>query len=221
MDIKTDAGQLNNNAAIQIDGVLPRRFCENLIARYQSGAHPSPLGDIAEEIINACSERVFSNELNAQIAPYFESAFQVMWPTFDVVDCAGSSDGFSDYPSTRWHLDGGITGTLKLFVYLNPVAEHGGNTLIIDPQRTKVLRREGALPLEHDKRLEDLTPVLAQAGLDPSVLAYDLDAGDGLLFNPLTQAHRCQPPKPGKKRYTVCFTLVPVPCQSGLAETRS
>jgi len=109
--------------------------------------------------------------------------------------------------STLWHLDYGIAKTLKLFIYLNPVSIHDGNTLIIDKNRTQKLRDIDELPIEYEKRKEDLTPVLKELGLDTSYLAYDYEAGDALLFSPLLLAHRRLPPKENQKRYTIILQL--------------
>ena len=80
---------------------------------------------------------------------------------------------------------------------------------MVDLPATEKLREAGELPIVGEDRKEDLIPVMQELGIDSSLLAYDLDAGDALLFSPLILAHRCLPPKEGKKRYTICFSLVP------------
>lgn len=205
MNIEQDVKSLNENLSIQINGLLPPKFCSELITRYEGASDGDAQDTVVEEIIRTCAERAFTDDVNGLIKAHLQSGFEPVWPTFDVVDATDAAHN----PNTFWHLDGGVRHTLKLFVYLNPVAEHGGNTPIIDLDRSNKLKKTGALPIEQDKRKQDMTEALEALGLDTTYLAYDLKAGDVLLFNPLVLAHRCQPPKEGQKRYTVCFTILP------------
>ncbi len=205
MNIQQNLKYFEDNLAILINGLLSPQICKELIGRYEKFSIKDQVNTISERIIKECAGLVFVNDLDALLANYFQVEYRPVWSTFDVIDSFASTY----YYSTRWHLDGGIAKTLKLFVYLNPVSEHGGNTLIIDQNRTEKLRKAGELPLELEERKEDLTQVLEQMGLDSSYLAYDLKAGDALLFDPLILAHRCLPPREGKERYTISFTLAP------------
>jgi len=205
MNIKQDIKYFKDHLAIKMNGLLSSQQCHELIARYEKSLGNDQSDAIVGEIFKECADLVFVNDVDALLRDYFQSEYQWEWPRFDVVDSSASIYHYSD----RWHLDNGMPKMLKLFVYLNPVAEHGGNTLIIDRSRTEKLRKAGKLPKEGEEREEDLIPVLKQMGLDSSSLAYDLKAGDAILFSPLLLAHRCLPPRTGKKRYTICFHVIP------------
>lgn len=205
MNLEQHIDAFRENPAIHIEGLLPPQLCDELIERREKISPEIPWDASLEEIFKECEGRAFTGEVNALLEAYFQSKFQLRWPRFDVVDSTAAEYEYNIF----WHLDNGIPNTLKLFVYLDPVAEHGGNTLIIDRERTDALRGAGALPIEVEKRREDLTPDLERLGLDTRHLGYDLKAGDGLLFSPLVLAHKCLAPKAGKKRHTICFTIEP------------
>lgn len=205
MNIERDVDYLKNHLSLHLHNLLPPEYCADVIARYNDAKANGRLDAAKEELIDECRGQVFTDELNALLDSYFQGPFKLCWPTFDVVGCAGATQNLN----TLWHLDNGVPGTHKLFIYLNPVAEHGGNTVMVDLARTDKLKKVGALPFEEDGRKEDLTEVFEQLGVSPEVHAYDLKAGDGILFDPLTLAHRCQPTTTGRRRYTICYTLVP------------
>ena len=205
MNIEHDFEYFRDNLSIHINDVFSQERCNALISKYEGDSAPGHFTELSEQIMAECASQVFIDDIDALIRDYFQSDYRLFCVKFDVVDSLATSY----VPHTFWHLDGGVPKTLKLFIYLNPVSEHGGNTLVIDQHRTEVLRKAEVLPIETDRRKNDLTEDLIQLGLDTDVLSYDLKAGDALLFNPLVLAHRCLPPVEGKKRYTICFTLFP------------
>ena len=71
---------------------------------------------------------LFVNDLDASLNNYFNGNYIVHWSTFDTVDSSANNNN----DSTRLHCDGGVRNTLKFFVYLNSVTEHGGNTLLMN-----------------------------------------------------------------------------------------
>ncbi|MGB0712541.1 MAG: hypothetical protein ACPGUC_03165 [Gammaproteobacteria bacterium] len=202
MNTDADAGQLDEHLHIRLRQLLSAESCRGLIERYERALAHGCDDRVSAEILEECAERIFPGPVGRLIRDHFRSDFTIGWSTYDVVD---ASPGYN----TRWHLDSGIRGTLKLLLYLNPVADHGCNTPLIDAERTAKLRSAGALPLEHEARREDLGHDLRGLGLDTGVLTHDLEAGDGLLFNPLLLAHRCHPPHVGKQRHSICFTIFP------------
>lgn len=205
MNLEQDIIAFNEDLSIHLEGLLPPRLCDELIERRGAIAPDTPWDASLDGIFGECADRVFTDDLRALLEAHFHSGFQLRWPRFDVVDAAATEYEYN----TFWHLDTGISNTLKLFLYLDPVAEHGGNTLIIDRKRTDALRDAGALPLEVDQRREDLTPDLERLRLDTRHLGYPLKAGDGVLFSPLALAHKCLAPREGRRRHTICFTLEP------------
>ena len=205
MNIDQDIDYLRANLSLHIHNVLPARQCGEMIERYEAASAGGAPDAVVEELIQECEGRVFTSEVQTLLQRYFQSPFKSLWPIFDVVDSSASTHNLN----TRWHLDGGAINTHKIFIYLNPVAEHGGNTVMVDLESTKKLSRAGMLPVALSERQEDLTEVFEQLGIGSSLLAYDLSAGDALLFDPLKLAHKCLPPKAGKRRYTISFTIVP------------
>ncbi|MFC1750418.1 hypothetical protein ACFL2V_16580 [Pseudomonadota bacterium] len=209
-----DIKSLKKDLSIQLDQVLPLEQCHNLIAMSKGQSGTGQVESVTTDTFNEYINQVLTPDVVTILEGYFQCEFQVLWPRYDIVDSHAI-----DYYSTGWHLDGSLKKSLKLFVYLNSVFDHGGNTLIIDQQRTEKLRLACKLPVSLEGREKDLTDSLKQLQLDPSYLAYDLKAGDGLLFNPFQLAHRCLAPREGRARHTLSFTIVPVteiPKEAGL-----
>ncbi|MGB0721797.1 MAG: hypothetical protein ACPGU7_05305 [Gammaproteobacteria bacterium] len=202
MTTNTDLGHLGTHLSLRLTRLLSPASCRTLIERHDQAVVAGCVEQVSAKIIEECARAVFTDHLAALLRGHYPAGYQSLWPTYNVVDASPSRN-------SRWHLDSGIAGTLKLLIYLNPVAEHGANTPTIDRERTEKLRANGALPLEHETRREDLTSDLKSLSLPTDILTHDLEAGDGLLFDPLRLAHRCQPPRAGKVRHSVCFTLVP------------
>lgn len=204
MNIEEKSKFFNENLYIKIDNLISSNTCEELIKKYEQFSFDNPIEVTSKKIIEECSSMISTKEMHAVLSRYFESEYKVFWSSFDVVE----SNALESNYSTLWHLDGGISKTLKLFIYLNPVSVHGGNTLMIDKDRTKLLRQAGFLPIENEKRKLDLSSSLKELDLDTSIISYSYEVGDALLFSPLLLAHKCLPPKNNKKRYTICFTII-------------
>ncbi len=204
MSIHNKIQFFNENLSIKINSLISQELCNKLIKQYEQFSCSNPINVTSERIINEYKEIVFQEEIKSILNNYFGSKYQIFWSSFDVVKSTALEDNYS----TLWHLDHGIPKTLKLFIYLNPVSQHGGNTLIIDKERTEKLIHANALPLEQDKRKADLTPILEELNLDTNYIEHNYKTGDALLFNPLLLAHRCLPPDNAQKRYTICFTII-------------
>jgi hypothetical protein len=196
--------QLQESLALHLVNLASEEACKNWIAQYdQAMAEKSP--EAIDYILNNVRDKLFTGHLKQFLRAYFNGSFSVDWSTFTKVGYA--DEEFN--PNTLWHLDGGITSSLKLFVYLNPVSEHKGNTLMMDKDRTDQLLKANHLPVEQDLRLEDISAELLDLGLDPRPIAFDLKAGDGLLFDPAQLAHKCLLPGAGKSRYAICYVINP------------
>lgn len=202
MEHHLDTGLFINTQSIQLRNVLPCHLCNEFIASYKQNSDNQTLID---EIIQTCKKIIFKDSIDALLRKHFEGDYHIFWTSYDRVDSQAEDYSFNTY----WHLDYGLQKSLKLFVYLNPVSEHGGNTLMIDKERTEAVRDAGGLPIEHNKRYFDLTETLQKLGLDTEVIGYDLKEGDALLFSPFILAHKCQPPQPGHERHTICYTITP------------
>ncbi|BDX07899.1 hypothetical protein MACH26_34200 [Planctobacterium marinum] len=166
---------------------------------------PPGASELATKIISELEVFVFNRDIRDFFSAFYQEDFLVKWPLLDVV----SDNALETYLSTTWHCDGPMKGLLKCFLYLNPVSEHGCNTLIIDEVRTRKLQSVNALPLELERRHTDISAFLQTLGLPETPIEFDLCAGDLLIFAPHKLAHRCLPPRAGKMRYTVCFSVFP------------
>ena len=205
MKYKQQLAQLNTKHSTLIPNIISANLCAHAIQELESTSEDSKIESLCQKHIEQFAEQIFLPEINEFLYSYFAEGFEWKWPSFDIVD----DTALETYYSTTWHCDGCPDKALKLFLYLNPVSEHGCNTLMIDPARTKALRKAGALPLELDKRFTDVSHFLQQAGLSTEATSNALTAGDILIFSPGLLAHRCLPPKPGKKRYTISYTIYP------------
>lgn len=191
--------EFSNTLSTQVSSLITDDICKLYINR-----HTDTQGNIdtINSIIKECAELIFDGEIDIFLKHHFKGDYQIFWASYDRVDSYAT-----DYSmNTRWHLDYGIKNSLKIFIYLNPVSEHGGNTLIYNQEKTEALRKAGALPMEHEKRYSDLPESLSQS-CQP--VAYDLKAGDALIFSPLLLAHKCQLPLAGKMRHTISYTITP------------
>jgi len=202
MEHHLDTKLFNSAQSIQLRSALPSDLCDEFITSYKQNSDNQTL---IEEIIQSCRQAIFKGDLDELLREHFEGDYHIFCTSYDRVDSQAEDYSFNTY----WHLDYGLRKSLKLFVYLNPVSEHGGNTLMIDQKRTEIVRDAGALPIEQDKRHRDVAGILQKLGLDTQVLAYDLKAGDALLFSPFILAHKCQPPRQGHERHTICYTITP------------
>ncbi len=202
MEYHIDAKAFSRQQSVQLRNVLPSHLCNEFIASYKQNSDNQTL---IEEIIQTCRQVIFKGDLDELLKEHFEGDYQIFWTSYDRVDSQAEDYSFNTY----WHLDYGLEKSLKLFVYLNPVSEHGGNTLMIDQERTEIVRNAGALPIDPDRRYFDLTETLQKLELGTEVIGYDLKEGDALLFSPFILAHKCEPPQPGHERHTICYTITP------------
>jgi len=195
---------LSRNLMTDMPELISTQQCKEWIDQYENSEQINRL-QLEDEVLDECQKILFVNDLDASLKNHFNGNYIVHWSTFDSVD--SSANNHND--STRWHCDGGVRNTLKLFVYLNSVTEHGGNTLLMDKPRTDKLREHGHLPLEGKRRKLALTEALLGLCLPAAPVAYNLNAGDGLLFDPIQLAHKCLAPIADKVRYTLCYTVFP------------
>ena len=195
---------LSQNLMTAIPELVSTKQCKAWIEQYESSAQINR-SQLEDEMLSECQQILFVNDLDTSLKDYFNGNYMVQWSRFDSVDSSANNHNYS----TRWHCDGGVRNTLKLFIYLNSVSEHGGNTLLMDKSRTDKLRDDGHLPIEGKLRKLMLTEALLDLCLPTEPIAHNLNAGDGLLFDPAQLAHRCLAPIAEKIRYTFCYTVFP------------
>lgn len=206
MIIDKDVSGFSQSLHTKLSKIWSPNFCRKQVEKYENSPCEQAINSISDALIADYAKDIVNGELDRFLKEHFQGDYRIYWATFDSVD----SNAPQYYQSTKWHLDSGIRGTLKLFIYLNAVKQHGGNTLILDRDKTELLRRAGYLPLAQEERREDLNPALRALGLGEETITYGLEAGDGFLFSPLLLAHRCLPPQVGKVRHTFSFTLAPI-----------
>lgn len=196
---------LSQNLMTEIPELISTKQCKEWIEQYERSEQINR-SQLEDEVLDECQKILFVNDLDTWLKNYFNGNYIVHWSMFDTVDSSANNHNYN----TRWHCDGGVRNTLKLFVYLNSVTEHGGNTLLMDKPRTDKLREYGHLPLELKLRKLTLNEALLELSLPTDPMAYNLNAGDGLLFDPIQLAHKCLAPTSEKVRYTLCYTVFPV-----------
>lgn len=189
-------------------GLLDIGTCSTIMAEIDSALKLKSHFQFEERKWNNIASEIFTPHFTHQLQELMRDKLVWKWPRLDRVD----DTALDSYYSTTWHCDGGLKGMLKLLVYLDPVSEHGCNTLIYDSEITEKIKALGALPFEMEKRTTDLLPFLDKLGIKQPPLSFDLKSGDGLLFDPVNQCHRCLPPETGKVRYMLSFSLFPASC---------
>lgn len=150
-------------------------------------------------------ERVFTDAVDQRLTAYFRSEYIPLWSRFYRSDPARAPS-----VSFRWHCDGGPSRHLKILVYLNASAEHGGDTIFADRETTSAFKRAGYVFCEIDRRVADLGPVAAAAGIGLSPISFHPGAGEALIFEPMSIMHRgCWPRF--APRYIIQICLLPSP----------
>ena len=85
--------------------------------------------------------QILQGPVDERIAGFFGSEYLVHWVTFSLTRQAPEQP----IVSFKWHCDKGPSAHLKLIVYLNPTADHGGNTEFMDLDDTLAVARQGYL----------------------------------------------------------------------------
>lgn len=151
-------------------------------------------------------DRVLRDEVDAAVAGFFRSEYLVHWLALSLTRAAPEQDSVS----FRWHCDKGPTAHLKLIVYLNGTASHGGNTEFIDLADTAAVAREGYLFGWSKTRTGDVGELSRLAGRTLSTHLEPRDAGEAVLFQPARVLHRGISPTRGP-RLTATLCLLPSP----------
>lgn len=157
--------------------------------------------------------QVLQGQVDAAIAGFFRSEYLVHWVTLALTRPAREQK----IVSFRWHCDKGPTSHLKLIVYLNPTASHGGNTEFIDLQDTMSVARNGYLFGWSKARTGDVARLGRIAGRSLTTHQRERDAGEAVLFQPARVLHRGVSPTRGSRlTATLCLLPSPVPWRRAL-----
>lgn len=177
-------------------------------SKHLEGFHVSDMAWVQELLV-----RVLAGPLDRRIAGYFGSEYLVHWLAFSVTRRAREQASVS----FRWHCDKGPSAHLKLILYLNPTAEHGGNTEFIDLGGSEAVARRGYLFGRSSSRTADIGRLSSIAGEDLVSHARELRAGQAVLFQPSKVLHRGLSPERGDRLVlTLCILPSPVNWKNAL-----
>lgn len=149
--------------------------------------------------------KVLTREVDDRLLAYFESEYLALYCRF--------YKAVPDQPDTYsfgWHCDGGPSKHLKILLYLNGTAEHGGNTEFIDRSTTDAFKSIGYVHCDIRQRLRDLAPLAQEHGIRWNPIQHDMDTGEAVIFEPMNILHRGVWPERAP-RYLVQICLIPSP----------
>lgn len=112
--------------------------------------------------------------------------------------------------SFLWHCDRGPRRFLKILLYLNGSATHGGNTEFLDRDTTAAFETLGYIFGPNKRRSADLEPLARKYDIPYAPLLTPVKAGQALLFEPASTLHRGVLPSRGE-RYLLSLMLIPSP----------
>jgi hypothetical protein len=158
--------------------------------------------------LTALLDRVLRNQVDSAIAAFFRSEYLVHWVAFTLTRAAKEQESVS----FRWHCDKGPSAHLKLIIYLNPTAVHGGNTEFIDRTDTAAVASQGYLFGWSKIRTGDVAHLSRIAGRPLATHLREREAGEAVLFEPGRVLHRGVTPTRGDRlTATLCLLPSPVP----------
>jgi hypothetical protein len=151
-------------------------------------------------------ERIVTSEVDGRVAGFFGSEFLVYW--FTITRATPLPEvGFNSF---RWHCDRGPVAHVKLLLYLNGYTEHGGGTEFLDLDATRRISASGYVYAPVKTRQSDLTRIAERHGARYAPWSPEIQAGEGILFQPASVLHRGLLPTRGP-RYVVTVCLLPSP----------
>lgn len=158
--------------------------------------------------LRALLGQVLQGRVDEAIAAFFRSEYLVHWVAFSLTRQAKEQESVS----FRWHCDKGPSAHLKLIIYLNPTASHGGNTEFMDLADTMAVAERGYLFGWSKMRTGDVARLSQLAGRPLATQLRERDAGEAVLFQPGRVLHRGVSPTRGSRlTATLCLLPSPVP----------
>jgi hypothetical protein len=150
---------------------------------------------------------VLQGTVDSTISAFFRSEYLVHWVALSLTRPAPEQASVS----FRWHCDKGPSSHLKLIVYLNPTAVHGGNTEFIDLADSMAVARRGYLFGWSKTRTSDVAHLSRVAGRPVTPHMQPMAAGDAVLFQPSRVLHRgVSPTRAPRLTATLCLLPSPV-----------
>jgi hypothetical protein len=151
-------------------------------------------------------EQVMTLAVDERVVRYFGSEYFVYWYSAGRA-IPSETLGRNSY---RWHCDRGPEHHLKLILYLNDYAEHGGGTEFLDEEATRRIAETGYVFDSVKSRVSDLAPYAKRVGIAYEPWFAEMKAGEGILFQPARNLHRGLLPRHGP-RMAITFCLLPSP----------
>ncbi len=177
------------------------RGCLETKSRYYSERHE--ITDRA--LLDGLFGESFSGPLDAKITNWLASHYMIFWWNLSTAMPRRKAER-----AFLWHCDSGPSRYLNLLIYLNPTAEHGGGTEFLDRSTTDAIAESGYIFGPTRKRKADLANIARAWGIAIQPIQFDLDAGEGILFQPSRVLHKGLLPDRGE-RWTLAFCLLPSP----------
>ena len=171
----------------------------------RSGAHAETFAVSDGAAAAEAFEQVFGGPVDRAIGAWFGSEYLIYWWTL-----GRAHSGQAAQRSFLWHCDKGPTSHLKLLLYLNPTAEHGGATEFIAKPATRAIGRTGYVFGPVNERRSDIRPLAETAGIAFETISCDMAAGEAVVFEPARVLHRGILPRTGP-RWVLTFCLLPSP----------
>ncbi len=158
---------------------------------------------------------IFSGPLDAKITGWFASRYLIYWWVL-----GRAMPGRKAERSFLWHCDKGPSRHLKLLVYLNPTAAHGGGTEFLDRPATDAFAETGYIFGPTAKRSSDLAGLARAHGIAFQPIRFTLAAGEAILFQPSRVLHKGLLPERAE-RWVLAFCLLPSPVPWTLVHHRT
>lgn len=197
---------LQSSAAADVVAELEGRYQPQLLKKDSKHLEGFRVGD--RQWMTSLLDQVLQGPVDAAIAAYFRSEYLVHWATFALTRAAKEQESVSFH----WHCDKGPSAHLKLIIYLNPTASHGGNTEFMDLADTSAVARQGYLFGWSKTRTGDVAHLSRMAGRALATHLRERDAGEAVLFEPSRVLHRGVTPTRGDRlTATLCLLPSPIP----------
>lgn len=161
---------------------------------------------LTPQLIDSLLDAVLTNQVDARLTGYFGSEYLVYWLTASMTLPGRESATVS----FRWHCDKGPRAHLKLIVYLNGSAQHGGNTEFVSLRDTAAVAARGYVFGSVRQRSSEIATLARIAGRPIVPRRREISPGMGILFQPAGVLHRGITPVRGA-RYVLTLCLLPSP----------
>lgn len=150
-------------------------------------------------------EKMLNSEIDKKITAIFGSEYYVHSLVANRTMPAKESRR-----SFLWHGDRGPKNFLKINMFLDATADHGGTTEFLDLESSKGFEDAGYTFGANSRRVSDIAPIARKFGGSVNVIHPQLDAGEAFIFFPSRSLHRGYLPTRGI-RHMLSVVLLPSP----------